>query len=289
MNLTSDNLRQLRDSAVAAARAAERCILASRPAEIRYKESGQSKAASIVTEIDRQSQAAILSALAPTLSFFDLAVLSEERDDDGERLRKDFFWCIDPIDGTLPFVEDRPGFAVSIALVSRSGTPILGVVIDPARRRLYSAVRGQGLFVDDRPWSPPAPSKEVLSVYADLSLGARADFAEIECRLQACAEESGLSRAQLHFGSGAVMNACHVLEHPPACYFKLPRREPGGGSLWDFAATTCLFAEAGCIAGDMDGRALELNRRDSTFLNHRGVLFATDAALAGRISALRAL
>ena len=82
------------------------------------------------------------------------------------------------------------------------------------------------------------------------------------------------------------MNACRVLAHPSACYFKFPG-PTGGGSLWDFAATACLFAEIGAVATDIHGGLLDLNRADSTLMNHRGVLFATDEALARRIRALR--
>ena len=60
----------------------------------------------------------------------------------------------------------------------------------------------------------------------------------------------------------------------------------GGGSLWDFAATACLFHETGGVATDMQGGPLDLNRADSSFMNHRGVLFATDEALARRIRAM---
>ena len=62
---------------------------------------------------------------------------------------------------------------------------------------------------------------------------------------------------------------------------KPPKNTPGGGSLWDFAATACIFHEAGATARDFHGAALDLNRADSTYMSHRGVLFATyDDALA---------
>jgi len=81
------------------------------------------------------------------------------------------------------------------------------------------------------------------------------------------------------------MNACGVLMNAPACYFKITGPS-GGGSLWDFAATACLTQEVGAVATDIRGRPLDLNRADSAFLNHRGVLFATDHALAQRIRML---
>ncbi len=87
-------------------------------------------------------------------------------------------------------------------------------------------------------------------------------------------------------GDGAAMNAMQVLENPPGCYFKFPKPQQGGGSLWDFAATAAIFNECAAVASDFYGAPLELNRADSTFMNHRGVLYAPDAVLAGEIRAL---
>ena len=78
------------------------------------------------------------------------------------------------------------------------------------------------------------------------------------------------------------MNACKVLTNPFACYLKLPKAD-GGGSLWDYAATACLFKEAGAVATDVYGKNFELNRGDSTLMCHRGILFATNESLARKI------
>ena len=81
------------------------------------------------------------------------------------------------------------------------------------------------------------------------------------------------------------MNACKVLANPLACYVKLPKQN-GGGSLWDYAGTACIFSEAGAVATDIYGQCFDLNRADSTLMCHRGILFATDETLAQRIRAL---
>ena len=81
------------------------------------------------------------------------------------------------------------------------------------------------------------------------------------------------------------MNACKVLANPLACYVKLPKQN-GGGSLWDYSATACIFSEAGAIATDIYGQRFDLNRADSTLMGRRGILFATDETLAQRIRAL---
>jgi 3'-phosphoadenosine 5'-phosphosulfate (PAPS) 3'-phosphatase len=111
-------------------------------------------------------------------------------------------------------------------------------------------------------------------------------YARIATALHDLSRTLGGGEAVLSLGRGAVMNACEVLRHPRACYFKFPKSEAGGGALWDFAATACLFAEAGAIATDIEGHPLDLNRSGSTWMNERGVLFATDLELAEHITAL---
>ena len=285
MTLSTSELRELAECASAAAVEAGRLVAASRPQVIEHKARGQSAASQVVTDIDRRSEARLLEALAASTKRFDLGVLTEERDDDLQRMDKEFFWCIDPLDGTLPYVEGSPGFAVSIALVSRAGLPMIGVVYDPERDALYCAIRGLGIVLNNEPWcSDPSPTSKTLSVFADRSIRTRPGLAHVVPQLHDLALAMGLETMNLHLGAGAVINACRTLTSAPACYFKAPRDAEGGGSLWDFAATACLFAEAGAVATDLFGHPLDLNRADSTFMNHRGVLFATSAALAREIT-----
>jgi len=122
-------------------------------------------------------------------------------------------------------------------------------------------------------------------VFADRSFLANEDHDVVLDELDQIARDMGLTGLRLEATAGAVMNACGVLASPPACYFKDPG-PTGGGSLWDFAATACLFDAVGAVATDMHSGPLDLNRADSTFMNHRGVLFATDETLASRIRAL---
>jgi fructose-1,6-bisphosphatase/inositol monophosphatase family enzyme len=182
----------------------------------------------------------------------------------------------------LSFIEHVPGYAVSIALVSRSGDPCIGVVYDPVTQTLYSAVRGKGALRNGEHWTlPPSSALESrpLTLICDRSLVEQPDYQQMLDRLESVAGKLGLSGLQTLHKGGAVMNGCWVLENRPACYFKFPKPQKGGGCLWDFAAITCLFQEMGAIATDYEGNMLELNRSDSTFMNHRGVMFATDPAI----------
>ena len=302
MKLEPRDLGDLTDLAIMAAVEAGQMIAASIPQDIEYKPGATSLASQVVTEIDRLSEDLILEVLQPSIDRYELGLLTEERADDGGRLTADNFWCIDPLDGTLAFIESQRGYAVSIALVSRFGTPLIGVVYDPVEATLWHAAICGGSFRNQQPWSLDQEStedsstepqsteefeaSEVLSVFADRSFLDLEDHDAIIEGLGGIAEDMGLAGVRVDATSGAVMNACGVLTHAPSCYFKFPSND-GGGHLWDFAATACLFNGAGAVATDMGGEDLDLNRPDSTHMNHRGVLFASDEQLASRLRVLR--
>jgi myo-inositol-1(or 4)-monophosphatase len=48
-------------------------------------------------------------------------------------------FVVDPIDGTVAFMKNKPWFAVSVAVVE-NGRPIAGVVHAPALNETYAAV-----------------------------------------------------------------------------------------------------------------------------------------------------
>jgi fructose-1,6-bisphosphatase/inositol monophosphatase family enzyme len=244
MKLNAKEVETLCEVAIKAAKKAGVMIQSFAGADIKIedKSSGSSPASQIVTEVDLKSQEIILQEISPTLETYDLGMLIEESDDDLSRFEKDYFWCIDPLDGTLPFVENQPGYAVSIALVDREGDSVLGVIYDPLTQTLYHAIKGAGAFRNETAW---VLNQTYTGSYKTVDDG------------------------------GAVMKACWVLEQAPAYFIKKPKVEEGGGSLWDYAATACLYEEIEAFARDSHGQALELNSKISLFMNKKGVLYAS--------------
>ncbi|WNJ16277.1 inositol monophosphatase family protein [Pontibacter sp. G13] len=59
-------------------------------------------------------------------------------------------WIIDPIDGTTNFIHGIPHYAISLAL-EIEGELTLGYVYEPAHDQLFSARKGHGAFLNDRP------------------------------------------------------------------------------------------------------------------------------------------
>jgi fructose-1,6-bisphosphatase/inositol monophosphatase family enzyme len=265
----------LKDIAIEAARAAGAIIRQKLAEEIavEYKDTGSSYATQVVTAVDKAAESVILKHLQPTCTPYNLALLSEEEEDDGQRLVKDYFWCIDPLDGTLAFIEKRPDFAVSIGLVSKAGQPIIGVVYDPSRDILYHAIAGEGAFKNAKPWQLGEPQGH-LSYISDHPLEKAVGKEKIKEIIEQKAAELGLEEVKISTGGGLVINAMRTAQNRPAFMLKLPKQSPGGGSLWDYAATACICQELGLAVTNFTGGKLDLNRKDGTFMNHEGAFYA---------------
>ncbi len=240
---------------------------------VEHKKAGTSYASQVVTAVDKACETTILAQLLPSCAAFDLALLSEETEDNGSRFEKDFFWCIDPMDGTLAFINQQPGYSVSIALVAKDGTPQLGVVFDPSTDTLYHAIKGNGAFKNHSPWEIKQ-TNDHLSYVTDRQLKDTPRVSEIENWLKEKVAQANLQGFREIAGAGAVMNAMLVLENGPACMLKFPKKEIGGGSIWDFAATACIYQELGLPATNFAGGRLDLNKTDGTFMHQEGIFYA---------------
>jgi len=255
--------------------------------KVNKKEGGESLASQVVTEVDLLSEKAILSTLMPSIEKFDLALLSEETEDDNSRFEKDYFWCIDPIDGTLPFIEGIHGYSVCIALVAKNGTPHIGVIFDPYENKLYHALKGFEAYCNDSVLKiGPSSTRDTFYFINDRSIKKYERYEDVLSKMEKASKELGYSRFETILSGGAAMNTCWMIEKEHACYFKIPRPKKGGGSIWDFAAAACIAKEAGAVATDFFGNPLDLNRIDSTYMNHKGAVFASSEDIASRVKEL---
>lgn len=285
MQLTDHDLQMLREAATSAALKAGKLIAsyANKDLDVKHKGTGDSLASDVVTEVDLMAQEIILNMLENVTNRYDLGTLGEESEDNRERFEKDYFWAIDPIDGTLPFINREAGYSTSIGLVSKSGEPVIGVIFNPRNGDLYYAVKGEGAFCNGLPWTveeTPGAPLAYLNGKSMLTHPLKEKTLEAMEEISEKLEFKGLTT---QFQGGAAMIACWVLEQAPACYFYYPKKVDGGGSIWDFAASACIFNEAGAWVSDIYGNPLDLNRADSTFMNHRGAIFASSEKLTREI------
>lgn len=101
----------------------------------------------LVTDVDRESEAIIVAAIGER--FPGHAILAEEGGA-YHTASSPFRWIIDPLDGTTNYAHGFPWFAVSIAL-EVDGRVEMGVVYHPMMDELFTAVRGEGAFLNGRP------------------------------------------------------------------------------------------------------------------------------------------
>jgi len=105
-------------------------------------------AVDLVTQVDKAAESMILDALRHARPGD--RILAEEsgtHGTDGQRI-----WVIDPLDGTTNFAHGFPHFCVSIGLVNPDGADV-GVIYDPITQRMFSALEGQGAFLNGIPMS----------------------------------------------------------------------------------------------------------------------------------------
>ena len=103
--------------------------------------------ADYVTQVDIAVQNFLkkeLFALAPDIQF-----LGEETG--LQEIKADRFWILDPVDGTTNLMHDYQHSAVSLALC-RQGEIDMGIVYDPFREEVFSAIKGKGSFLTDSPY-----------------------------------------------------------------------------------------------------------------------------------------
>ena len=111
--------------------------------------------ADITTDVDRQSQETILQSLrarfpADALCAEEATATLAAAAHAGRRT-----WVVDPIDGTRGFAQKNGEFSVMIGLLEE-GQVVVGVVLEPAPRRLTYAVRGGGCWRQDGDGAPVA-------------------------------------------------------------------------------------------------------------------------------------
>lgn len=199
--------------------------------------------ASPVTEADERAEALIvpaLQALAP-----EVPVVAEEAVAAGEVPRTgDWFWLVDPLDGTKEFIGRNGEFTVNIALVHQ-GRPVLGVVLAPALGRLWAGVAGHGAWLEDdagrRPIRCRAVPAEGLTVVASRSHG---DAAALDAFL-AGRQVAALANA------GSSLKLCLVAAGEADLYPRLGRTME-----WDIAAGHAVLAAAGGAVDTLAGTPL---------------------------------
>lgn len=216
---------------------------------VEYKSVGQP-----VTAADRDADALIRRILLDATP--DYGWLSEESVDDPARLEKERVWIVDPIDGTASFVAGRPEFAICIGLVE-NGTPILGVIYNPATDECYHAVRNQGAWHETTRLQvrQPEGARIMAASRNEIREGDFLRFADYEL---------------LPVGSTAYKMTRVAAGLADAFVSRGPKGE------WDTCAGDLIVTEAGGMVTDLDGQRIHYNRPNPAV---NGAIAAANQAL----------
>lgn len=103
----------------------------------------------LVTDADLEAEKQILSII--NKEFPEDEIMAEESSG-GQELPEGRIWLIDPIDGTTNFAHGFPVYCVSIALWENK-EPKVGLVLEVASDEWFTAIKGQGAFLNGRPIS----------------------------------------------------------------------------------------------------------------------------------------
>jgi 3'(2'), 5'-bisphosphate nucleotidase len=218
-----------------------------------------------VTEADRAAELIILGALARAAP--GVPVVAEEEVAAGRiPAHDDFYFLVDPLDGTKEFIRGGEDYTVNIGLI-QGGVPRLGVVYAPATRRLHGGVVGEGAWVDEgRGWESihtRERGSEITAVASKSHLN-QATIEYLEAAVGACA----------YVSVGSSLKFCMVAEGKADIY---PRAAPT--SEWDTAAGHAVLLAAGGLVDGPDGAPLRYGKR--AFLNRAFV--ATGGWKAARL------
>ena len=196
-------------------------------------------AVDLVTPFDTMAQKTIFDHIS---SFFpDHDYLAEEglSQDKGADMR----WIIDPLDGTTNYAHHYPVFTVSIAL-ERKSEVVLGIVYDPIREEMFSALKGEGAFLNGK--------KISVSDIGELDKSLLATGFPYDVR---ASQENNIThfnnfviRAQgIRRCGSAAMDLCYVACGRYDGFWELKLKP------WDMAAGALIVQEAGGEVSDFRG------------------------------------
>lgn len=203
-----------------------------------------------VTEADKNSDQIIRSILAK--EFPSYAFLTEESNDDKERLKNDYVWIIDPLDGTKDFVKKDDEFTINIALAYKHEA-VLGVVCAPALNVTYYAVKGMGAFKIDK-------DNKASKIHVNDKLNNLTCLRSIFHFSKA--EENTIAKYQDKITNvlkaGSSIKACLISEGKAEISYRLS----SGTKEWDTAAFQIIVEEAGGLVLKLDKTKMYYNRED---------------------------
>ena len=211
-----------------------------------------------VTLADKEAEAFIgqqLSDITP-----DIPMIGEEGVSNGDIDVSgigEYFWLVDPIDGTKEFIAGGNDFTVNIALIHNQ-KPILGIVFAPLHGALYAGYEG-GKAVR---WLEETNNNKDITVRKEPRDGLvvmASKSASYNAKVEGFLEQFKVRKIMRH---GSSLKMCLIAAGRADIY---PRFGPT--CLWDTAAAHAVMNAAGGFITDVEGNDLVYNPSTPKLLN----------------------
>jgi len=186
-----------------------------------------------------------------------IPVISEETSKPDYQDRKDweYFWIIDPLDGTREFIGQNDEFAINLALIERN-RPVFGIIAVPAKNTFYRAISGEGswkLKPDGSSLKLPLFTPDRDSINRKVLIS-RSHAGEAELRFVTALKAMGFKTEVIPAGSSFKQTL--LAEGSASLYAKL-----GSCWEWDTAPGQLILEEAGGqVTRILDGDPLSYNK-----------------------------
>ena len=216
--------------------------------------------ANYCTETDEKIQAFLIEKLGEVLP--EAAFLGEEDGIDvfTEKMSKGFVFVLDPIDGTSNFIYGYRPSVVSIGLL-RDGKSYIGVIYNPFDDIVFSAERGKGAYMNgERITASDAPLAQSLAVF-----GTAPYYEELMDPTFKLARALLPLCVDIRRSGTSAWDTCCVACGKCSLYFELRVQ------LWDYAASSVIAEEAGCMVTDISGDPLSFTGPSSIIVRSPGV------------------
>lgn len=211
-----------------------------------------------VTLADQKAEELIEKALKDITP--DVLIVGEEAASEGYRpdlSDQEYFWLVDPLDGTKEFISGSGDYTVNIALVQNK-KPVLGVVYVPVHGELYAAC-GAGTAIR---WMEDSNKERSIKVRdipeGGLTIVSSKSHGKGD-RLEHFLEQYKIKK---RIQRGSSLKICSIAVGKADMY---PRF--GLTCEWDTAAAHAVLNAAGGVITDLEGRELTYGGADPKFLN----------------------
>lgn len=213
----------------------------------------------LVTTMDKNTEKFFVERIKKT--FPSHLLLSEEGFGDDIDTLDGTVWIIDPIDGTMNFVQQKRNFAISVGIY-QDGVGEIGLIYNVMEDELYTALRGEGAYKDEKK-IPPLQEGIILeeSVIGLNHLWLCENRLVDEKVMQQLVKTARGTRT---YGSAALEFA-YVAEGMLEGYLTM------GLSPWDVAAGMIIVNEVNGVTTNIDGDPLNMVGRNSVFVGHPDV------------------